>query len=320
MMKRSFITLLSLLLAVLLAAAPVFAADEAYTYKVTVYAGQQGQFAGGKSEISFDAQYGQLITIDISELGIETTNEKYYVKGLKEAGHDNDEGVTTGYQSLSFKVEEDVAYVVTYAVAGDLVKYSVRYVDEQGRQLLPASEFYGMEGDKPVVSHKYVEGYLPNAYNETKTLTANEADNVFTFVYHEVAAAGETVTVVVPAPSQPASPVRGVVVVPEQTAPANNGGANGGGQQAPEPETLVDLDENQTPLAPGQNSGSQSSETSSASGETDENNIPDSSTPGGNKTTGGRSNAVLYGGLGLVAAAGIIAGVYLALRKRRKDD
>lgn len=68
----------------------------------------------------------------------------------------------------------------------------MNYVDADGQQLLPPSEYYGAAGDKPVVSYKYVEGYQPTAYNETKTLTDNEAENVFTFRYRAVAAGTES--------------------------------------------------------------------------------------------------------------------------------
>ena len=37
-----------------------------------------------------------------------------------------------------------------------------------------------------------MEGYQPTAYNETKTLTDNEAENVFTFRYRAVAAGTES--------------------------------------------------------------------------------------------------------------------------------
>ncbi|MBR2805730.1 MAG: hypothetical protein IKE18_03015 [Oscillospiraceae bacterium] len=313
-MKRVVLMLISLILGITVLVSPCFADDDAYTYKVTVYAGQQGQFADGKAEISFEAGYGQLITIDIAELGIETTNSKYYIKGLREAGHDNEESVTTGYQSLSFRVEEDIAYVVTYAVAGDLVKYTVRFVDESGKELLPSTEYFGMENDKPVVSHKYVEGYLPNAYNETKTLSANEADNLFTFVYHRVETPQGTTTVVtVPAPAAAAqgggAAIPGVNIVPEQAPPANQ---NGGGEQQgnTEPQTIVDLDENQTPLAPGQNSEPQSSDISSVETPTDRNKV----------VSKNGSKAVLYTGIGLLAAAGIAAGIFIALRRRRNEQ
>ena len=37
-----------------------------------------------------------------------------------------------------------------------------------------------------MVAYHYIEGYQPQAYNLTKTLSANEAENVFTFVYQPV--------------------------------------------------------------------------------------------------------------------------------------
>lgn len=40
----------------------------------------------------------------------------------------------------------------------------------------------------PVAAFRYIEGYEPRAYNLTKTLVSNEAENVFTFVYFPVPA------------------------------------------------------------------------------------------------------------------------------------
>lgn len=37
-----------------------------------------------------------------------------------------------------------------------------------------------------MVAYHYIEGYQPQAYNLTKTLSKNEAENVFTFVYEPV--------------------------------------------------------------------------------------------------------------------------------------
>ena len=70
-----------------------------------------------------------------------------------------------------------------------MVKYVVHYLDENNNDLIKSEEFYGMVGDNPVVSFRYVEGYQPNAYNLTKKLTANEAENVFPFTYSKVSAA-----------------------------------------------------------------------------------------------------------------------------------
>ena len=105
---------------------------------------------------------------------------------MKVAGHDeaDDDGLL---QLLSFPVTEDMAFVVDYGIRDDgMVKYTVKFVEEEtGKELALTSTYEGRVGDKPIVSHKYISGYIPNALNATKTLTSNEADNVFTFKCYE---------------------------------------------------------------------------------------------------------------------------------------
>lgn len=73
-----------------------------------------------------------------------------------------------------------------------MVAYTVNYQDADGNELAPSQQFYGNVGDKPVVAYRYIDGYIPQAAALTKTLSSNEAENVFTFVYEE----GESGTVV----------------------------------------------------------------------------------------------------------------------------
>ena len=246
-----------------------------YKYTVTVYAGNQGSFSGGQKEVSVEVEAGSQVTISMADLGFKVENEKYYAGGFREAGHDND--ATTGAVSLSFKVNEDMSYVVAYGVRGEMVKYTVQYVDANGNELLPADEFYGMEGDKPVVAHRYIEGYQPQAYNVTKTLSANEADNVVVFTYTEAevtvgpqtvpAGAGGTINVT---PATPGGEGEGTTpggegegTTPggegEGTTPGGEGGegttpGGDGDNPQPTPPGPEDIDDQDTPLAPGGNS------------------------------------------------------------------
>ncbi len=66
-----------------------------------------------------------------------------------------------------------------------MVGYTVNYQDENGRTLAESRKYYGNIGDKPVVAHIYIENYEPQALALTRTLSSNEAENVFTFVYSE---------------------------------------------------------------------------------------------------------------------------------------
>lgn len=181
---------------------PAFAAEPAgepsqenpYTFTVTLSAGNQGTF-GGEDKIEVTDLTSATSSVDFSacqdQLQLQDS-DKYYAKGIRLSGRDNDDASysptwTTG------QVTEDADYVVAYGMKGNMVAYTVQYLDEDGNELAPSDTFYGSIGDKPVVAYQYIEGYLPQAYNLTKTLSANEADNVFPFVYTP---SSETQTVV----------------------------------------------------------------------------------------------------------------------------
>lgn len=161
---RKFKKLLTALLSASMALSfsTVSAWAEDYTYTVTFYAGNQGVFSG--------------------------------TQGLRMSGRDNDEQM----EEPAFWVTGDEDYVVAYGIRGDMTSYTVNYVDENGNELAPSRTYYGNVGDRPVVAYLYMEGYNPEALTLTRTLSANQADNVFTFEYRtnpvEVIP-GETVTV-----------------------------------------------------------------------------------------------------------------------------
>lgn len=94
--------------------------------------------------------------------------------------------VNSGFYAPTIKtiyVDRDVDYVVSYALKGGDVAYVVKYVDENsGKELMPSQTFYGNEGEKAVVSFQYIEGYVPQAYNLARTLK-KDSDNEFVFKY-----------------------------------------------------------------------------------------------------------------------------------------
>ena len=155
-----------------------------YGYTVTFYAGLQGHFGSDKDNktVTKKCKAGEEITISLADLDFHLDNNEYYVKGLRQTGHDNDE-----YKDINSKtitVDEDMAFEVAYGIKGGMVKYVVNYVAaKDGEELHDSDTYYGMVGDKPVVSYKYVENYLPDAYNKGKTLSADESQNVYTFTY-----------------------------------------------------------------------------------------------------------------------------------------
>ena len=65
----------------------------------------------------------------------------------------------------------------------ELVCFTVYYQDTKGKELADPQIFYGNEGDKLVVTSVDVSGYKPEVEKITKTLSGDEEENVFTFVY-----------------------------------------------------------------------------------------------------------------------------------------
>jgi len=205
--RRKSRKLFSLLFALCLAFLPWGMKCQAaeYSYTVTFYPGNHGRFTGvgsisvqsSGSEASVEVvgqaikvsglRNGDMVSFDAAMDGAVALEEgsQYYVKGIRLSGRDNNTVDTS-----AFRVEGDRDYVVAYGIRGDMVSYVVNYQDETGNTLASSRNYYGNVGDKPVVAFLYMEGYEPRAYNLTKTLVSNEAENVFTFVYRRVAASG----------------------------------------------------------------------------------------------------------------------------------
>lgn len=243
-----------------------------YVYTVEVYSGIEGTYLG-KTKWSDTLKAGdksKTITIDVKD--VKVNNDKYYARGFRITGHDNDETENsddvTGFTRISFNtLEEDVSYEVAYGIKGNMVAYTIRYVDEDGAELAESDTYYGMPGDKPVVAYKYIDGYLPHAYSLAKKLSEDESQNVFTFTYSE---GGETTTetrtrtIRTPAaPGTRANPAG--TAVPGAAAGANAGnagnnaaGANIGDGNTPlaGPDQYSDLDDGDTPMAEPDEGGS----------------------------------------------------------------
>ena len=146
-------------------------------YTVRIYGGKWGKVNG--KEI-YEKKYPAGTYFRFQDLKTQSNNEKYYIKGIRESGKDNN---TVGLSG--FLVQEDADYVLAFGIKGELVEYQVRYVDENGKELAKSESYYGNAGDKPVIACKYINGYLPNARNITGTLK-NDKSNVFEFVYTKV--------------------------------------------------------------------------------------------------------------------------------------
>ena len=185
-----------------LAGAPVKVSAEEYTYQVTFYSGNQGSFQGTEGlsvdnhssgsaymvEESGDAvtvsglKRGDIVSFDVQAGAVELAQDsRYYLRGVRESGRDNDTVETS-----AFRVDGDAEYVVAYGIRGSQTGYTVNYQDAEGNELAPSRTYYGNVGDKPVVAYLYIENYNPQTLALTKTLSDNEAENVFTFVYTPV--------------------------------------------------------------------------------------------------------------------------------------
>ena len=237
MMKRKvFVSILLLALAFSAIGIQAFAADPPQNppYRVRLFAGNSDVGVLTESQDK-EVGYGDPYTFDASKVDIvgDGDDERYYVKGFREAGKDNSNGL---YVDTYNSVEHDMDFVVAYGMKGSAVEYTVNFVDANGASLADSRTLYANVGDKPIVSYIYIEGYQPQAYALTKTLTGNPGDNVFNFTYTEIeAAAGETVVVEGGGGGAPVIPVGG------------NAGANPAQPAAPaQPETIIDLD---VPLA-----------------------------------------------------------------------
>lgn len=251
----SVLVLTGLFSQAVMAADPMEISEEhPYTYTVTLSAGNQGSFASGDTIVREELNYGDYVNFNWREQ-LTIADEKYYAKGIRRSGDDNSNSFITD----QVQVTGDEDYVVAYGVLGEMVAYTVQYLDQNGKELAPSKTFYGAVGDRPVVAFQYIEGYLPQAYNLTKTLSENEAENVFPFRYAP-AAGVQNVTVVVGGNST-------VVTTPEGTT---TGGTTAGGtttqgvagenqttagenevevEDEDVPKDLVNLDEEEVPLA-----------------------------------------------------------------------
>lgn len=234
----------------------VYAKDGPYTYTVTFYAGNQGTFQNasglsvrdnkGKISVASDKitvsglSLGDVVSFDIQAGAVNLdSGGKYYIKGVRASGRDNNT-----VSASAFRVQGDADYVAAYGIKGDTVSYTVNYQDQAGNTLAPSNTYYGNVGDKPVVAYLYIAGYTPQALAVTKTLSANEAENVITFVYTPdttpTPAPAPTTTPTTPptTPATPTTPQTGGTTPPAAdaaTPPAGGAAAPAeGGAAAPE--------------------------------------------------------------------------------------
>lgn len=234
-------------------------ADESksYSYTVTLYAGN-GTIDGAASKSYGPYGYGKSCTIAWQTLNIQPDDDKYYVKGIRLAGHD---GLA---ESGNIEVTQDLQYVVAYGMKKDQVAYTINYVDASGAQIADSETFYGNIGDKPVIAYRYIEGYQPtNAYNLTGTLKGNAEDNVFTFKYQAVqgssagaanggTSAGTSDGQATPGDESGAADENAAGDEATGDEAADETGTQEGAANGAEPAELLDIDDDSNPLASAQ--------------------------------------------------------------------
>ncbi len=233
------------------------ATKEDTTYTVRLFAGAHGTVGGGEVLVYSGLKYGSPLPFSQRMVTLEK-GSKYYIRGIRESGKDNNTTPTAEQLAKECIVTGDQDYVVAYGILGNSVAYTVQFQTEDGTDLAPPETYYGNIGDRPVVAFLYIDGYLPQAYNLTGTLQSDPAANIFTFVYtpvsEEAAAAG----------AEAGAAAGGTTTTPGAgTAAAGAGGAGAAGAGAGdaaaaeaaadvegvEPEGLVEIGDEETPLA-----------------------------------------------------------------------
>lgn len=221
--RRALAAMMGCMLATTLCVPAAFAATaDAYeptTYRVTVYAGNQGAVSLGDAAAAESVQLDPVALhgeVDFSDLVYQVEDGKYYAKGIRVAGLDNvrsDKNTdivdangnpvnTTGADTALYAVPaadgtlanttvpvtEDTDFVVAYGILANRVAYTVNYVDAAtGETLAESQTFFGDIGDRPATAPQYIENYLPQATLVLLTLSDDESKNVITFQYTRLA-------------------------------------------------------------------------------------------------------------------------------------
>lgn len=338
MWKKLLTSVLSAVMVFTLLSTGAFAAEtnsslkkQSYTYTVTFYAGNHGTFGDNavptvetKGVAKIVKSSDKIVVSGLLEgdkVGMNSqsavtlaADSKYYPKGIRLSGRDND----TVAESV-FEVTGDADYVAAYGIKGQQVKYTVKYVHENGKKLAEDEVFYGNIGDKPIVAYKYIQGYNPKVYAFTKTLDEDESKNIFEFVYTD--ATSPTIEEIVTEDvtySETVITINGGTTAVGGVAGGTGGGATnvtGGGadQAAPGEDETGDVRPAYTGPEDDENGGSDLIV-----------DLDDEETPLANIDADGNANGnmapmALYIGMGLLAIIAIIASVYVYKKLKKKE-
>lgn len=321
--KRLLVSLLTVSMTLGASTMSVMADDTTpYTYKVTLSAGNKGTINGQNKIEQTNIASGSTVTFNLND--IQVTDDKYYVKGIRLSGRDNNETLA----APSFTVDKDADYVVAYGIKGNMVAYTVNYQDASGKSLAESQTFYGNIGDKPVVAYRYIENYIPDALALTKTLSDNESENVFTFTYtpgatDRIVETTTTVTTTVPGTATPAGAAGTAGATGTTGAAAGTGtGTTAGGTTAGGTTTggtaggTTNADNSQDTTAKDKDTAtSEDEQTPKSLVDLDDEDTPKGNIDAKDKT----SKTPIAAGIGIiVVAVAALAGLIVFLKKRAK--
>lgn len=281
-MKKSITVLLTLCVSVLLLSffAPAVHA-EAKVYDIDFKAGSDGTIGDGTSIVQ-EIAYGEPLNAAAVEAIIKP-NTGYYFTGWN--------------KEIENTVTKKATYVAQYARVINEATYRVRYLDTFGNELATQQIIPASIGGNVTVTAPVIPGYIVDA--EAKATTVSEKGTEIIFVYTSAdnpafqTRPGVTTVTGAPGTTGTTATVDGVAVgttTPGDT-PANpaNPGEN--------------IDNNQTPLAPGETE-----------------NIDPNQTPLANMANqvGGMGNLLMIGG-GVLALLAIAITAIIVKRKRRTN-
>ena len=316
--KRLLVSLLTVSMTLGASTMSVMADDTTpYTYKVTLSAGNKGTINGQNKIEQTNIASGSTVTFNLND--IQVTDDKYYVKGIRLSGRDNNETLA----APSFTVDKDADYVVAYGIKGNMVAYTVNYQDASGKSLAESQTFYGNVGDKPVVAYRYVENYIPDALALTKTLSDNESENVFTFTYtpgatDRIVETTTTVTTTVPGTATPAGAAgtTGSAGTTGAAAGTGTGTTAGGTTTGGTAGGTTNADNSQDTTAKDKDTAtSEDEQTPKSLVDLDDEDTPKGNIDAKDKT----SKTPIAAGIGIiVVAVAALAGLIVFLKKRAK--
>lgn len=321
--KRLLVSLLTVAMTIGTASMSVMAA-EPYTYTVTLSAGNKGTINGRNKIEKANLSSGSTVTFNLND--IQVTDDRYYVKGIRLSGRDNDEALA----APAFTINGDADYVVAYGIKGNMVAYTVNYQDASGNALAESQTFYGNIGDKPVVAYRYVENYIPDALALTKTLSNNVSENVFTFTYKpgatdRVVTTTTTITTTVPGTATPGTgtgnvgtaggTTGGTAGTTGGTTTGTTGGTTDGTTTGTTDGTTTDNDSQDTTAKDKDTATSEDEQTPKSLVDLDDEDTPKGNIDAKDKT----SKTPIAAGIGIiVVAVAALVGLIVFLKKRAK--